>query len=150
PEKKVWYCHTSDCGGGDAFTLIQRLEDCSFKEAVVILADILGIDIHNMEIKQRTEDHVKELNQWLKLMKARQKERHKPFQLNVPIKKVTKLRDFKPETLQYFQCGYIDEMMIERKDGTYYKLEKRLCIPITQDGVQIGISLRRTRAKDAP
>lgn len=35
-DRKLWHCF-SGCGGGDCFSLVMRLEDCSFIEAVKIL-----------------------------------------------------------------------------------------------------------------
>ena len=53
----LWYCHTGDCGGGDAITLVQKMEGLGFTEAVKKLASILGICIENMEIVQPTANY---------------------------------------------------------------------------------------------
>ena len=30
-ENNLWFCYTGDCGGGDVFSLIEKLEKCNFK-----------------------------------------------------------------------------------------------------------------------
>ncbi len=35
-ERKLWHCFAG-CGGGDCFTFVQRVEECTFYEAVKIL-----------------------------------------------------------------------------------------------------------------
>ena len=50
----LWYCYTGNCGGGDIFTLIEKMDGVKFTEAVSIAAKILGISIDGMEIKQQS------------------------------------------------------------------------------------------------
>lgn len=38
-EKGLWYCHAG-CGGGDVYTLVEKLEKCGFKEAKKIIEKI--------------------------------------------------------------------------------------------------------------
>ena len=45
---------------------------------------------------------------------------------------------------------FFKEIELEKKDGSKYKLFNRLLFPIIVEGVQIGISLRRTKSTDFP
>ena len=68
-ENNLWFCYTGDCGGGDVFSLIEKLEKCNFKTAVQKAAEILSLDINDMEVvsedRIRTE-HLKWLNKQIK------------------------------------------------------------------------------------
>src|SRR5690554_5130368 len=44
PEKQVYYCFGCQ-NGGNLFTFIMQIEDCSFPEAVRLLAERVGINI---------------------------------------------------------------------------------------------------------
>ena len=54
-EKGLWSCKTNDCGDGDIFTLVEKMEDMNFPQAVQKVAEILGIDINDMVIVQRKD-----------------------------------------------------------------------------------------------
>jgi len=50
----VWYCH--GCGaGGDAFTFVQKIEHCSFAEAVEIIARRVGIPLDRAQQAERVK-----------------------------------------------------------------------------------------------
>ena len=46
----LWFCYTGDCGGGDIFDLIMKMDNLSFKEAVHKAASILNLSIMGMKI----------------------------------------------------------------------------------------------------
>lgn len=146
-----WYCHTGTCGGGDIYTLIRKLEGCSFKESIEKVASILGIDIDNLEIVERKDNTMIELNQWVRTMTSWvKKEKFKEYVIEEELRKVTKFRDFNESTLENFGLSYVDEISLESKTGTSYKLQGRLVIPIIQGAVQVGASLRKTKSRDYP
>lgn len=147
----LWYCHTGGCGGGDAYTLVRRLEECSFQEAVHIVARIMGVDIENMEILEQKASYMEDVKRWVKTMRSRTIE--KPviaYQITSEQRDVAKFRDFRPETLQHFGLKYVERVHLISRDDKPYSLTNRLVFPITFNGVVIGASLRRIRAQDEP
>lgn len=151
-ERGLWYCHTGDCGGGDAYTLVQKLEpELNFPRAVERVAEICSIDIEGLEIQERKSTYQKELENWIKVTKRKKsKVEHKPFTLDVPLKQVKQFRDFKEETLLHFGLQFTEELPMVTKEGKLLFLKDRLIVPIIQNDKQIGISARKVRAKDFP
>jgi DNA primase len=149
-ETNLWFCHT-ECGGGDMFTLVQRMDKCSFPQAVSHVASILGIDITDMSIAERRGAHEKEIRSFINTMKRMKKNPlHAPFTLGVESKRVTKYRAFKEETLAHFDLRYIKELSATSKNGKPFKVVERLCVPISQHGTIIGYSLRKTKEDFLP
>ena len=149
-ETGLWYCHTGACGGGDIFTLVQKMEECNFTTSVRRVAEILGIDIASMTITERKSTHIKELREWVKAMKSRKKEEKKEYIIEAELKDVAKFRNFKEETLQKFGLKFVEKIELAKRDGSPYVLTNRLVFPIVQNGIQVGASLRKTRSKDVP
>lgn len=147
----LWYCHTGGCGGGDAYTLVQRMEECTFRESVAILADLHGIDIENMEVYERQEPYIKEGKEWLESMKSLSELEAPPeYELDAELRGVKKFRDFNEETLDHFDLSYATEATLTKADGGTYTVRDRLIIPIIQDDRKVGVSIRKTKAKDFP
>lgn len=150
-EKGLWSCKTNDCGDGDIFTLVEKMEDIPFPKAVEKVAEILGLDINEMIIVQRKDSYQKELEEFRKYISGKKKKKEvKEFSLNAEIKQVKKFRNFKSETLRHFELGYVGEVSLEKKAGGIFTMYERLTIPIYQNGVVVGISLRKMRAQDNP
>lgn len=155
-ETGLYYCHTGGCGGGDIFTLVEKMENITFTEAVRWLADFYGIDLTNVQITERKAKHVKDMKAWIEAIKSRRKTEKVAFHIEEPIKDVKKFRNFKESTLKRFNVGYVDSVKLEKKNRTndgensYYTLKKRLVIPIIQDGKQVGMSFRRIVNTDIP
>jgi len=149
-ENGLFYCHTGACGGGDAFTLVQHMEKCTFPDAVNWTAKFFGVDIDGLRITERNDTHLKELKLFVKAMRSRKKREVSEYVIDEEIKQVTKFRSFKGETLKLFGLGHVVEITASKRNGTIYKLKNRLVFPIIQDGVQIGASLRRVKAIDIP
>lgn len=150
PDNGLWYCHTSDCGGGDIYTLVEKMEGITFREAVQWVADFFNVDIKDMEIHERVESYMKELQRFTKIMMSRKKEELPPYEIPVPLREVTKFRQFKEETLRKFELGYAERYPCLKRDNTPYELTNRLVFPIRQNGKIVGVSLRRVRANDYP
>lgn len=150
-ENHLWFCHTGSCGGGDAYTLVERMEGIGFQDAVRWLAQFFGVDIDNLQIVERQADYMTEMKRWFTLMRKRtKKRRYEAFTIPEPIHPVAKFRDFHLDTLKHFGLGYVDSIELERRDGGKYRLNHRLLFPIVQDGIQIGVSIRRTKSSDVP
>lgn len=149
-DNKLWYCHTGSCGGGDAFTLVQRIEECSFSEAVRKLAQVFSIDITNLEITERTSDYAKEVKKWIALMGRKKAKPIVAYNPTGEFQDVAKFRDFKKETIEYFGMKYAKYIELFNRDNRMYFMKDRLYFPIVQNGTMIGASLRRIRSTDVP
>lgn len=149
----LWACHTSDCGAGDVFTLVEKLEDMPFPQAVKKVATILDIDIENMEIAERKNDYVKEIEKWLKYVKSKKSAniKHEEYKINAEMISIKNFKGFGEETLNHFGAKYIESITLNKKheEGTF-TLHERVAIPIYENGIMIGASLRKIRAKDNP
>lgn len=138
-DEGLWSCHTGDCGNGDIFHLVQRFERTTFPYAVHKVAEILGLDLTDMEIVARTRKERKEVNDFLKTLKEHNKQEQDVYKLPESYKKVKKYKEFKKETMEYFDLRYYDEF-----DCETFKMEKVLVFPIEQKGKIVGVSLRAT------
>lgn len=149
-ESGLWYCH-SECGGGDIYTLVQRMENTDFRSAVQWVAKFFNIDIQNLQINERKTNYLVDLQKWMKLMKQRKLHKvHEPFHINEEVRPVAKYRDFKPETLEKFGLGFVESVTLSKRNEETYTLRNRLAFPIIFDGIQVGISFRRTKSSDFP
>lgn len=132
----LWYCFTGCQCGGDVFTFVAAMEDMSllheFKVVVTKCAEIMHIDISNMELGERADAHIKELRSWMKYMAKKNN-----ISPKYDMKKLGSLyalnsyRNFTKETLSHFKACYCKEY-------------NRIVIPIyDKDGICIGASMRR-------
>lgn len=149
-ETGLWYCHTGSCGGGDAFTLVQKMEECDFPSSVRWLAKFFDVDITNLTITERKYQHIEELKKFIKTMKGKRKKELKPFSIMEEIKEVTKFRNFKQETIEHFKLGYVESVKLSKRNGENYTLLHRLVFPIFVNNIQVGISFRRINSNDVP
>ena len=147
-EDTLWYCHTG-CGGGDAFTLVQKMEGCSFVESIKFLGKMFNVDVNNINLEGREDALRKELKAWMdhnKRIRAKQ-----PIQecKTRPIgKAVARLRNFKKETLEHFGVEFLDSITLINNNGEAYDIHDRLFFPITFNKQYVGFSLRRTKESD--
>ena len=148
----LWCCHTNDCGAGDVFTLVEILEDIEFPQAVKKVAEILDIDIDNLVIAERKNDYLKDVERFMKYIKSKKKRKTdvKEYEIKAELHSVKKFRNFKEETLRHFDLTLAHEIELEKKDGGTFTFYERLVIPIIVNGIRIGVSLRKIRAKDNP
>lgn len=150
-DTNLWYCHTGSCGGGDAYTLVQRVEECSFPEAVKIVADLSNVDIEGMEIKGDKDSYAQEVQRWAEAVRRTSNEQQRRrFELNSEVRELVKFRDFQEETLRHFRAGYVEELTQTNRKGEEYTMRKRLVVPMIENGLQVGVSLRATRKGDFP
>lgn len=150
PDTGLFYCHTGDCGGGDVFTLAQELEEISFTEAVKRIAEILHINIENLEVAERKSKEAKELATWINVMRKRRAIQFAEYVLPVETKEILKFRDFEEDTLKHFDVSFVNEITLQKQNGDDYKLTNRIAVPIDFGGKRIGVSMRKTKAKDYP
>ncbi len=149
-DNKLWFCHTGGCGGGDAFTLVQRMEDVGFTEAVRKVASIFNVSIDDMQIAERTGSHMKEMALWIKAIQSRRLRKYVPYEVGEETKNVTKFRDFLPATLAHFGLKYVEQVTVDKRGGGTYQLNNRLAFPITLNDTIIGCSYRRMKSTDNP
>lgn len=150
-ETGLWYCHTGNCGGGDVFTLVQKMEGFNdFPSTVRWVANFFNIDISNLTITERKINYIIDLRNFIKMMKNHKKKEIQPFYIQEEIKSVTKFRNFKLDTINHFQLGYVDKVKLQKRTGEDYILYNRLVFPIIFDNIQIGISFRRIKHNDIP
>ena len=150
-EDFLWSCHTGGCGAGDVFTFVEQMEDLDFPKAVKKVAEILEIDIENLIIAERKNDYLKEVEKFLKYIKSKRKKRKlNEYIPRAELTQVRSFRNFNEKTLQKFELKYTKEIELDKKDGGTFKLYERLVIPIYVNEVQIGVSIRKIRAKDNP
>lgn len=152
-EDFLWVCHTnSECGAGDVFTFVEKMEDINFTQAVDKVAQILKIDINNLIIAERKNDYLKEIEKFMRYIKSKKKNKKniKEYTLKAEVSSVRKFRNFKEETLRHFDLTYTKKIDLEKKDGNMFSLYERLIIPIYINDIRIGVSLRKIRATDNP
>ena len=153
-ETGLWFCHTGDCGGGDIFTLVERMErftgKSAFSRAVEWVASFFDVDINNLEISERKSKSAKELENFMKNMITTRKKKIVEYNINTELRNVRKFRDFKSETLELFNLQYCETITLNKRGGGTYSLRNRLVFPIVFKGVQVGAILRRTKSSDVP
>lgn len=147
-ETSLWRCFTGDeCGGGDIFTLVEKIEGVDFKSSVKILSEILSLNIDDMVIAQRKSTYQKELEKWLKFVKNKKKKKVvKEFTFEEELLPLKKYRHFTQETLSHFNASYIEKLDYINSKGEKSTTYKRIACPIYDDGVLVGLSLRKTKA----
>lgn len=149
-KNNLYYCHTGGCGGGDVFTLVQEMMECSFQESVRFVADFFEVDISNMEVAQAKAKEQKELDSWMRTLLDRKVEPHSQYDTPDGAKQVVKFRGFNRETLEKFNLMHIDTLDLLSREGRPYTIKNRLAFPIIQDSTQIGMSYRAVNPKDVP
>ena len=152
-ETSLWKCFTNDeCGGGDIFTLVEKIEGVDFVGSVKILAKILCIDMDNMIIAQRKSSYQKELEEWMKFVEKKRKKASKKdtqeYIIEQEVQPLKKYRQFTEETLKHFNAGFVKRLEYINSKGEISTTHDRIVCPIYQNGVQIGVSLRKTKAKE--
>lgn len=139
-ENKLWYCHTKDCGGGDIYDLIMKIEDLSFTDAVCKLAEILHIDISTMDIQMRTNKVLLNTKTWIEKMRCLTMSASHQSEFDVSILgdlfPIKSYRNFNTRTLNHFNVKFC-------------QANKRVVIPIYSNKKLIGVTMRRTQEHPA-
>lgn len=141
-DEGLWFCHTTCQTGGDIFKFVQKKEGVEFPRAVQIVSNILGIDIKNMEIAERSAEWKKEIKSFITSVQKRRKPKQKAYEISVPTEPVKEYRDFLPDTLKAFNMQWVSYMEIKNeKENSYYIRDKYAC-PVYNDGIIVGCSYR--------
>lgn len=145
----LWFCH-SGCGGGDIFTLVERMKDMNFPQSVEYLSDFFDVDVSNMKTSRNKLKTEKELENFINAIKRSHTTPLESFEYNANAVGIAKYRDFSKDTLDVFKVKYAKSIELPKKNGEFYTIYDRILIPIIFDEKQIGISLRKTKASDFP
>jgi DNA primase len=119
PEKQMWY----DFGaaeGGDAISFIEKIENCSFREAVEILADIAGVAIPK-DFGADKGPSKNDKQDLFKLHQAAAEYFYKTWQQSDKAKKYTQGRGLTDGMMERWQLGYGGDV----KDGLSQHLLKK-------------------------
>lgn len=133
PDRQVWKCFS--CGeGGDVFSFVQKIEKCTFPEAVERLAQKAGVTI------ERTEKAVREMGERDRLL----------FANNIAcsffqstLAKSTKAMEYlsrrgvSAETIEKYRLGYAPD---DWEQLHHHLLDKRIS---QQDAVRAGLLIAR-------
>ena len=146
----LWWCHTGDCGGGNIYQLVMRLEEISFPQAVEFVAQFFNVDISDYDIVNQKAVEEKELKVWVRAMQSRRKSAMGAYEPHGELRRVKKFRTYLPETLERFGLMHGAEVIATKRDGGTYTLRDRLAFPIMLEGMQVGVSYRRVKNADFP
>ena len=81
-ETGYWFCHTGGCGGGDAFTLVERFEGyADFGQTVRWLSNFFNVDISGLPIVTHTKTYKQELKNFIDMVKRNKKKTNYLFTL---------------------------------------------------------------------
>jgi DNA primase len=101
PQEGYWKCF--GCGkGGDVFSFIQEIEKISFKESLVYLAEIAGVELNS---RHSTKDESKDSLLYA-LMKDAKDYYHSILQKNLSVIEYLNTRGVTRETIDKFMLGY--------------------------------------------
>lgn len=139
-DKKVFFCHSCGCSG-DAIQFVEYMEDCSFKKAVDILTSILNIDIEGIQIIEKKDRYAREIEQLKKLYKRKHKI-IKEFDISrYELQQLSSYRDYDEDVLKEFNVSFAEKIE---------SWNKRIVVPIVQNGKVVGVSTRRTIQDNSP
>ena len=148
----LWFCYTGSCGGGDVFTLVEKMEKCGFTDATIRVAQILGLDIGGMEVVSEDKLRIKHLR-WLEKELKKHKCNNKasatiqPYE--VPYTKYSLEHEifdrFEPSLLEKYEAKFCNVYPTE--NGMLYN---KLVIPLYQKETIVGCALRDTTGKGIP
>lgn len=147
-DEGLWTCHTGECGSGDVFTIVQKMEGVSFPVAVHRVAEILNLDITNLEIVARTKQEHKELRAWMKTMKSMLVTETLEYTATGKIKSIKAYKGFKKDTLKEFGVMFFESFTGTNAVGEEFTLSDFLGFPIYKKDILIGMSLRSTRKNE--
>lgn len=129
-KRGLWFCFTGDCGGGDVFDLIMKIEHCNFVESVNKASRLFNVNIEGMSIHDVEVRYQREQVSWLQKMEARiKKETNETINLDYSVISITYPR-FDKETIDKFNAKLCERITINENTFT-----NKLVIPIL-DGEQ--------------
>jgi DNA primase len=145
----LWFCYTGDCGGGDVFTLVQKMDNVDFTTAVRKTAKILDLDISGLEFTSNRDHILHEQKKWIELQRRRRSHTGCVEEYSLPFTRYyTNHETFKrfPEvTLEYYSASFCN--LYPTINSMLYN---KLVIPIFQDEKIVGVALRDTSGTFIP
>jgi len=146
----LWFCYTGDCGGGDIFTLIEKMEHVNFTTAIKKAASILELNIEGMKLIVPKTRIIKEHRQWLERQKRKLNTRNKCIKEYVlPYTKYSlehpTFNRFPKDVLEFYGARFCTLYPTDNS-----MLRHKLVIPIIQNGYTCGIALRDTTGTSTP
>lgn len=139
-ENNLWYCFTGECGGGDVFLLVEKIEGVTFTQAVSKVAAILNLNIYGMEVTEPIDRLKANHKKWLK-KQLNKLEDNKPYTLSFTkyTKKCETFNRFDEQTLDFYNASFTKCYPTE--NGLQ---ENKLVIPLYDETKCIGVALRDT------
>lgn len=150
-ENNLWFCYTGDCGGGDVFDLVMKLEQCDFIVAVNTISSILGLNTDGMEISDSSTNLIKEQNKWLESQrKLHKKINFKEYKL--PLAECQS--EIPPQFDIRQRLNKVKNFVYpNKKTNSVYKFYKvyptpngelynKLAFPIYENNICVGVALR--------
>lgn len=139
----LWYCFTGCDRGGDVLDFVSILLDLpiehEFRLVVNKTAEMLGVNISNLELGERRDMWMRDQHAWMTYMqKKAHKNTNKQYDLHQLGENfvVNSYRNFTEETLRHF-------------DVLYNRQYNRLIVPIYDEaGICIGAAMRRINDAD--
>lgn len=147
----LFYCHAG-CGGGDVITFIEKMENVGFEDAINKLADILEINVDEIETKQTQSLLQENTKKWIEYVnKFAQPLNIQEYKMpDVKLYNVKSFRNFTKETIEHFKLKYAKTFPIKKSNGKASSLDNRLVFPLYFNDTLIGVSLRRVNNNDFP
>lgn len=136
----LWYCFTGDCQGGDVFSLVMKLEKCSFKDSIIKLAEILNLEVSDISFAKRTNYLLYETKRWLQFMNNHfgNKENEEYTLPHTTYKETNEnFNRFNYSTIQYFNARFSDLYPTDKKTYT-----NKMVIPLYYNEYINGVALR--------
>jgi DNA primase len=135
----LWFCYTGDCGGGDVYTLVEKIEKVGFVRAVEITASILGLNIDKMQITEPINRIKKEHKQWLSSQKIKLKRSFNIYQMpyTTYYDSFESFTRFNKETIAAFNSKFCKIYPTED-----YVLKNKLIVPIYHNNDLVGVTCR--------
>jgi DNA primase len=147
PDKQVWY----DFGaseGGDVISFIEKIENCSFVEAIQFLSDKVGMEIPQQSSKQQAKDQErKSLKVQIYQLHSKATEFFtKQLSLNKVVQKYLSNRKISQETITKWRLGYGGDGV---SDCTEYLLQSGFSEDlITKSGVAFSRNFGEKKMAD--
>jgi len=144
---KLWYCYTgAECGGGDIFNLVEKMEGLTFHQSIAKASQILKLNISEMDMDFHEDILRREQQKWIESQKKRRKKTStQALVYELPTTTYTReCDDANAERLKSFPLEYYDAKFCKLYPTKETVLRDKLVIPIHQNKILRGVALRDT------
>jgi len=143
-DNQLWYCYSNEeCGGGDIFNLIEKLEHIPFQQTITQAAKILGLNILGMSMDFQEDAMRREQKRWIELQRKHRKPTIEESEYHLPDTEYFDDYDA-PERLKNFPLKEYDAKFCKLYPIEKSVLRDKLVIPIYQKGKLCAVALRDT------